>query len=300
MNTPLTEREIRNSIQELRLKIMSQGDHRDEDVRWLEELTRNLKGLHSTKTAKSLDNSVQNPDRRKTVERRKDLLDQLRKELDEHIKGGRISLERMQEKVDTILKLKEVLKEEKQGDRQKESSETSDNTEQNWCEAEYSIAQERRMKIKEDHRRVIKEEVEKMERELGQEQAEGPQRELQVLLRERQILALQMEALRTEALEAERDLETQYLGHQHEMQSLREESLQVFRVFRQVSEEQRRTSEDRYRTLLLEAIHDAVHMSDQNQQLKAENKHLRKALAEIKDNLCIHSDLNGQGVSQQL
>lgn len=112
-----------------------------------------------------------------------------------------------------------------------------------------------------------------------------------VLGRERQVLILQMEALHTEALEAERDLETQYHRHQHELHSLREESLQVrplpalplfeptlpilpifcqchtfhhhtklcpvppsipyqvFRVFRQVSEEQRRVSEGRYRTL---------------------------------------------------
>lgn len=35
---------------------------------------------------------------------------------------------------------------------------------------EYNRAQERRRKIKEDHGRMIQEEVEKMERELGQEQ----------------------------------------------------------------------------------------------------------------------------------
>lgn len=136
-----------------------------------------------------------------------------------------------------------------------------------------------------------------------------------VLGRERQVLILQMEALHTEALEAERDLETQYHRHQHELHSLREESLQVrplpalplfeptlpilpicasvipfttilssdspipyqvFRVFRQVSEEQRRVSEGRYRTLLLEAIQDAVYLSSQNQQLQADNKQLRK------------------------
>lgn len=51
---------------------------------------------------------------------------------------------------------------------------------------------------------------------------------------------------------------------------------QVFRVFRQVSEEQRRVSEGRYRTLLLEAIQDAVYLSSQNQQLQADNKQLRK------------------------
>lgn len=53
-------------------------------------------------------------------------------------------------------------------------------------------------------------------------------------------------------------------------------ALQVFRVFRQVSEEQRKMSEGRYRSVLLEAVQDAVYLSAQNQQLQADNKQLRK------------------------
>lgn len=53
-------------------------------------------------------------------------------------------------------------------------------------------------------------------------------------------------------------------------------ALQVFRVFRQVSEEQRKMSEGRYRGVLLEAVQDAVYLSAQNQQLQADNKQLRK------------------------
>lgn len=48
-----------------------------------------------------------------------------------------------------------------------------------------------------------------------------------VLSSERQILVLQIEALRTEAQQAERDLQDQHLTHQTELQCLREESLQV-------------------------------------------------------------------------
>lgn len=58
-------------------------------------------------------------------------------------------------------------------------------------------------------------------------QTEGPQRELLVLTRERQVLVLQLEALRTEAQQAERDLQDQRHHHQTELQCLREESLQV-------------------------------------------------------------------------
>lgn len=58
-------------------------------------------------------------------------------------------------------------------------------------------------------------------------QAEGPHRELLVLSRERRVLVLQMEALRAEAQQAERDLQSQHVRHQTELQSLRDESLQV-------------------------------------------------------------------------
>lgn len=48
-----------------------------------------------------------------------------------------------------------------------------------------------------------------------------------MLTRERQVLVLQIEALRAEAQQAERDLQDQYHRHQAELHCLREESLQV-------------------------------------------------------------------------
>uniref|UniRef100_A0A3Q2TBC0 Si:dkey-201i24.3 n=1 Tax=Fundulus heteroclitus TaxID=8078 RepID=A0A3Q2TBC0_FUNHE len=161
---------------------------------------------------------------------------------------GKGSPEKVQERVTRIQQLKEALREE-----------------------------ERRRQLKEDHTRLIQEEVAEMERDLAQEQppqTESPQRELLVLSRERRVLVMQMEALRAEARQAESDLQDQHHRHQTELHCLREESLQVFRAFRQVSEEQRKISEGRYRSVLLEAVQDAVHLSAQNQQLRAENKQL--------------------------
>uniref|UniRef100_A0A3B3IAK9 Si:dkey-201i24.3 n=1 Tax=Oryzias latipes TaxID=8090 RepID=A0A3B3IAK9_ORYLA len=159
--------------------------------------------------------------------------------MEEHIKG-KGSIEKIQERVMRMKQLKEILREQ------------------------------RRRQLKEDHGRLIQEEVEKMERDLALEQLP----ELQVLSRERQVLVLQIEALRAEAQQAERDLEDQHDRHQTELQCLKEESLQVFRMFRQVCEEQRKLSESRYRGVLLEAVHDAVYLSAQNQQLQADNQHL--------------------------
>uniref|UniRef100_A0A3Q0SH68 Si:dkey-201i24.3 n=1 Tax=Amphilophus citrinellus TaxID=61819 RepID=A0A3Q0SH68_AMPCI len=171
--------------------------------------------------------------------------------MEEHIRRGNV--EKVQESVTRIQQLKEALREE-----------TS--------QLEYKKAEERRRQLKEDHGRLIQEEVEKMERDLAQENLP---RELLVLTRERQVLVLQIEALRAEAQQAEKDLQDQYERHRAELHCLREESLQqVFRVFRQVSEEQRKISEGRYRSVLLEAVQDAIYLSAQNQQLQADNKQL--------------------------
>lgn len=50
-----------------------------------------------------------------------------------------------------------------------------------------------------------------------------------MLTRERQVLVLQMEALRAEVQQTERDLQCQYRRHQTELQQLREEAMQVRR-----------------------------------------------------------------------
>lgn len=46
-------------------------------------------------------------------------------------------------------------------------------------------------------------------------------------------------------------------------------------------EEQKRLSEGRYRSLLLEAIQDAVYLSSQNQQLQADNMQLLKGDSDL-------------------
>ncbi|KAL7858468.1 hypothetical protein AOLI_G00185700 [Acnodon oligacanthus] len=242
-----------------------------------------------------------------SAEKKKNLQDLLREEMEMHIKEGRASVERNQERVERIKKLKEELHREEE--RQKEAIKESDGSAnssgsiplkyinpyylhiaistdlcrlEEWSQAEYCKLLEHRRKLKEDHERVIQEELLKMERELQEEQLEGAEGQVMYLSRERQVLVLQMEALRRENQQAEAGLEALCRLHQQELHSLREESIQVFRTFRQVLEEQKRISEGRYRTLLLEAIQDAVHLSTQNLQLQSDNKQLRKALDELK------------------
>ncbi|XP_062250390.1 golgin subfamily A member 6-like protein 4 isoform X2 [Platichthys flesus] len=294
--------------------MMSQCGSEVQNTHRLAELTQNLQIVKNQSWERRRDESKKlksktqerrstpNPnwhssDHRQGTDTKKYLQDQLKLEMQEHIREGKGNVEKVMERVARIQELKEALREEtlKNG----ALTEKSDLCQQS--QLEDNKAKERRRQLKEDHGRLIQEEVEKMERDLAQEQlpTEGPQRELMVLTRERQVLVLQMEALRTEALQAERDLQDQYRRQQKELCCLREESLQVFRAFREVSEEHRKTSEGRYRCVLLEAVQDAVYLSAQNQQLQADNRQLHRALGELKDALAVRVDPKTEPLSKQ-
>ncbi|XP_058504903.1 polyamine-modulated factor 1-binding protein 1 [Solea solea] len=294
---------------DLQLLMMSQGQSEDHNTHRLAELTQNLQIVKKQswewrreeskkirgktqiqQSGRSPNGSRPSSDYRESTDAIQYLQDQLKVEMEEHIREGRGDAEIVQERVARIQELKEALREE----TLRNSKDKSDLCQQfnDHSQMEYNKAKERRRQQKEDHGRLIHEEVEKMERDLAKEELppEGPQRELLVLTRERRVLVLQMEALRMEALQAETDLQDQYHRHQKELSCLREESLQVFRVFRQVNEEHRKMSESRYRCLLLEAVQDAVYLSAQNQQLQTDNKQLHKALGELKDALAVRVD----------
>ncbi|KAL3972920.1 proto-oncogene serine/threonine-protein kinase Pim-2 [Sarotherodon galilaeus] len=301
-----TEKKIRDSITDLRSVIMSQGDSELHSIYELAELTQNLQMVKNQSWEKRREESEKikvkiktsnsnllfsgdhHPNSRQGTDTMKCLQDQLRQEMEEHITEGKGNTEKVQERVARIQQLKEALREE----TLKSGAATENSPACQQSQLEYNKAEERRRQLKEDHGRLIQQEVEKMERDLAQENlpTEGPQRDLLVLTRERQVLVLQIEALRAEAQQAEKDLQDQYDRHRAELHCLREESLQVFRVFRQVSEEQRKISEGRYRSVLLEAVQDAIYLSAQNQQLQADNKQLRKSAGELKDMLAAQGD----------
>ncbi|XP_015246438.1 PREDICTED: chromosome-associated kinesin KIF4-like [Cyprinodon variegatus] len=314
-NPKRTEQELRESILELQ-NVMLLGENQVHNIYKLAQLTQNLKTVknqswekrreESEKIKVKIKKSSVSPqmlsadflfDHKDDTETAKYLQERLRQEMEEHIKEGKDSAEKVQERVTRIQKLKEALREESLKNRNvlRESQLPQQS------QLEYNEAQERRRQLKEDHMRLIQEEVAKMERDLAQEQppTESPQRELLVLSRERQILLMHIEALRAEAQQAESDLQEQHHRHQTELHCLREESLQVFRVFREVSEEQRKISEGRYRSVLLEAVQDAIYLSAQNQQLQAENKQLKKALGEMKDALAVRGSPATDQINQQ-
>ncbi|KAL4631348.1 kinesin-like protein KIF14 isoform X1 [Arapaima gigas] len=321
--------DIREKIQVLRTKMASEEENGEEDIRRLDDLIQDLQVVKDQDWEKRRIQSQEilekrkkyreglpqtkppgeNTDLQRVKERLKLLQTQLRQEMEAHMSEGKVNVEKSQERIVRIQKLREALKEEEgrliaankdyQPGAEANQQHEDGSSQMSEVELEYTKALRRRRMIMEEHGAMIQGELEKMERELNSEKVEGVEARLLRLDKERQILVIQLEALRREKLEAERDLEAQHARHTQEMQSLREEGLQVFRVFRQVFEEQKEMMEDRYRTLLLEAIQDAVYLSTKNQQLQAENKQLHRALAELKDTISTQANPGraGRGLS---
>lgn len=77
------------------------------------------------------------------------------------------------------------------------------------------------------------------------------------------------------------DLEEAYKRHKEELEIQQLQHFQTFRNYREVFEEQKAAIEQRYRTLLEEAIQDAVFLSTRNQELMHENQILKQGATNI-------------------
>ncbi|MGH0117149.1 UNVERIFIED_CONTAM: hypothetical protein FKN15_029562 [Acipenser sinensis] len=210
----------------------------------------------------TLRNQTPPPQNRDTQLKIQQLQEQLRTQMEELLSGGKVSVDLNQERLSRIQQLKEAI-----GREQRSLKQTSQHTATPGVamqakdgssqladlELEYTMALNRRKRLKEEHATLIQGELLKMEEEL---QAE----ELEVLQREK--------------CEAERDLEKLHRRYSEELDSHRAQSLQVFRAFREAFEEQKDALDRRYRTLLREAIQDAIYLSAHNQRLEAENAQL--------------------------
>ncbi|XP_058852730.1 uncharacterized protein LOC131699620 [Acipenser ruthenus] len=249
------------------------------------------------------------PQNRDTQLKIQQLQEQLRTEMEELLSGGKVSVDLNQERLSRIQQLKEAI-----GWEQRSMTQTSQHTATPGVamqakdgssqladlELEYTMALNRRKRLKEEHATLIQGELLKMEEELQAKECEGePAREIWWLQRETEVLVLQLEVLRREKCEAERDLEKLHRRYSEELDSHRAQSLQVFRAFREVFEEQKDALDRRYRTVLREAIQDAIYLSARNQQLEAENAQLHGALAELRDALSVKKVPGGSQRRQQ-
>ena len=83
-------------------------------------------------------------------------------------------------------------------------------------------------------------------------------------------------------------MEEAYKRHKEELEIQQLQHFQTFRNYREVFEEQKSAIEQRYRTLLEEAIQDAVFLSTRNQELMHENQALKQGNWGIRghDSIC--------------
>eukprot|EP00062_Callorhinchus_milii_P016432 gi/632967738/ref/XP_007900147.1/ PREDICTED: chromosome-associated kinesin KIF4-like isoform X2 [Callorhinchus milii] len=146
----------------------------------------------------------------------------------------------------------------------------------------YATGLEKRKCLEEENMALIERELSKMdehraEKAGGSEAAGGPQGSTG-LRREQELLVLYLVTLRREKAEAERDLRALYQQCRLELERQRCQSLEMLRMFREVSENQREAQDKRYRKLLEEAIQDTLYLAAQTQHLELENRQLKDAM----------------------
>ncbi|XP_033631651.1 kinesin-like protein FLA10 [Asterias rubens] len=102
---------------------------------------------------------------------------------------------------------------------------------------------------------------------------------------ERRVVTMQLQALDEEKGLLGQELSEAYIKHREEMEIQQLQNFQTFRNYREVFEEQKAALEQRYRSLLEDAIQDAVFLSSRNSELEQENQALKHENAECKDKI---------------
>ncbi|XP_051789537.1 trichohyalin [Erpetoichthys calabaricus] len=310
---------LQTLIKEQRMKIMAMEDCGEEDIAQLKDLIKQqqilknekweikkersteveemrkrkpaLQGsLHSSSQSESAGNTGGAEQHKERAQQKiKQLQEELRKEMEEHLLNGKMRINQNQERLIRIQHLKEEIGREQMVQNYSRRMRPNGDAKEEGLgchardmEMEYAESVKRLSRLKDQHTQLIQGELKKMEEELKEENIGGASMESYKLRREQEILLLQLEALQLERNEAEESLKTNHRQHVQVLNRQRAHSLQVFRAFRELTEKQKEVLTQRYHSLLLESIQDAVHLSARNQQLQLENLELQRELRQVK------------------
>ncbi|XP_059773253.1 uncharacterized protein LOC132362559 [Balaenoptera ricei] len=149
---------------------------------------------------------------------------------------------------------------------------------------QFFLAQAQRQRLREQHQIWIQEELKHLEQQeevVARDQVKGlvaeeVSEERQRRHREWTGLRLQLEALQVERDTAEQDLTALYDLHVQAARAWTCHTLQVFRAWRGLWEEQATAAEHRYRSLLAGILQDTINLATQNQELQAQSQRLQQ------------------------
>eukprot|EP00794_Sanderia_malayensis_P007849 gene7849-8698_t len=256
-------------------------------------------------------------DKRNVVDELKDVLQSMITEFSKLTESGKAADEEGKKKVQEIHGLKEKLKQEsealkkikqslkdiqeKQKAEKEEAKSQTASLKGNW-ELQQRLETEQRNKMEKENLATLADEMDRIKIESEHEKADlklkkasGEQyteeqsvkleMELIDLKAEKAVMAIKLKSLEAEKKRVKKDLEEVYKRHSEEQELQQLQHFQTFRNYREVYEEQRASLEQRYRSLLEDAIQDAIFLSSRNQELLDENQDLRQDIAELRDKL---------------
>ncbi|XP_021006797.1 uncharacterized protein LOC110285148 [Mus caroli] len=149
---------------------------------------------------------------------------------------------------------------------------------------QFSLAQARRQRLREEHQMRIQEELKHLEhrKEVACEQIKGTVAEEACMGRESQrkeqaVLKLQVEALQAERDVAEQDLVVLYDLYVQATRARTCHLLQVFQAWQRMWEEKAMVTEHHYRSLLAGILQGSIDLALKNQQLQAQNQQLEQS-----------------------
>ncbi|EDL76308.1 rCG62907 [Rattus norvegicus] len=144
---------------------------------------------------------------------------------------------------------------------------------------QFSLAQARRQRLREEHQVWIQEELKHLEhrKEAACKQIEGTVAEEACVERggqwkEQAVLKLQVEALQAERDMAEQDLAVLYDLYVQAARARTCHLLQVFQAWQGMWEEKAMATEHRHRSLLADILQDTIDLALKNQELQAQNQ----------------------------